>query len=69
MNAGILWGTGWAMALLALVLAIRMPSIAIFLLGLALMIGHPILASLLGNGWWWTMLLHSDDLEAAGWHF
>jgi len=69
MNAGILWGTGWAMVFLALVLAIRMPSIAIFLLGLALMIGHPILASLLGNGWWWTMLLHSDDLEYANWHF
>ncbi len=69
MNAGILWGTGWAMVFLALVLAIRMPSIAIFLLGLALMIGHPILASLLGNSWWWTLLLHSDDLESANWHF
>jgi uncharacterized membrane protein len=69
MNAGILWGTGWAMMLLALVLAIRLTPIAIFLLGLALVIGHPILASVLGNGWWWTMLLHSDDLEAAGWHF
>ncbi len=69
MNAGILWGTGWAMALLALVLAIRLPSIAFFLLGLALVIGHPILASLIGKGWWWTMLLRSDDLEAAGWHF
>ena len=41
----------------------------VFLLGLALVIGHPILASLLGKGWWWTMLLRSDDLEAAGWHF
>src|ERR1700736_2797457 len=51
MNAGILWGTGWSMVLLALVLAIRLPAIAIFLLGLALMIGPPILASLLGNGW------------------
>jgi hypothetical protein len=29
MNAGILWGTGWAMVLLALVLAIRLPSIGI----------------------------------------
>jgi len=59
MNAGICGGTGWAMVFLALVLAIRMPSIAIFLLGLALMIGHPLLASLLGNSWWWTLLLHS----------
>jgi len=33
------------------------------------MIGHPKLASLLGNSWWWTLLLHSDDLESANWHF
>jgi uncharacterized membrane protein len=69
MNAGILWSTGWAMVLLTLVLAIRIPTTVIFLLGLALMVGHSLLASLLGNGWWWTMLLRSDDLDSAGWHF
>jgi uncharacterized membrane protein len=68
-NAGILWGTGWAMVFLALTLALRIPVIAILLLGLALMVGHALLASLLGNNWWWTMLLRSDELESAGWHF
>jgi uncharacterized membrane protein len=69
MNGGILWGTGWAMVLLALVLAVRVAPTWILILGLALMFGHQLLASLVGNEWWWTMLLRSDDLESAGWHF
>jgi uncharacterized membrane protein len=69
MNAGILWATGWAMVLLALVLALRVHPIWILFLGMALIIGHGLLALLVGNDWWWTMLLRSDDLESAGWHF
>ena len=69
MNAGILWGTGWAMVFLALVIALPIPSIWILLLGLALMLGNELLASLPGNSWWWTMLSRSNDLGSAGWHF
>jgi len=69
MNAGILWGTGWAMVFLALVIALPIPSIWILLLGLALMLGNELLASLPGNSWWWTMLFRSNDLGSAGWHF
>lgn len=69
MNAGILWGTGWAMVLLALVLAAKMSPIWILSLGLALIVGRELLANFVGNDWWWTMLLRSDDLEFAGWHF
>jgi uncharacterized membrane protein len=69
MNAGILWGTGWAMVFLALVIALPIPSIWILLLGLALMLGNELLASLPGNSWWWTMLFGSNDLGSAGWHF
>jgi uncharacterized membrane protein len=69
MNAGILWGTGWAMVFLALVLAVKMSPIWILILSGALMAGHELLARLVGNGWWSTMLLRSDDLESAGWHF
>jgi uncharacterized membrane protein len=68
-NAGILWGTGWAMVLLALVLAAKIPPLWILLLGLALIVGYEPLANLVGRDWWWTMLLRSDDLESAGWHF
>jgi uncharacterized membrane protein len=64
MNAGILWGTGWAMVFLALVIALPIPSIWILLLGLALMLGNELLASLPGNSWWWTMLSRSNDLES-----
>ena len=46
MNAGILWGTGWAMVFLALAIALPIPSIWILLLGLALMLGNELLASL-----------------------
>ena len=70
MNAGILWGTGWAMVLLAGVLALGPPSYAIGILGLALMAGHYLLAGLVGSSWWGTLLLRSDELlPAPGWHF
>jgi uncharacterized membrane protein len=69
MNAGILWGTGWAMVFLTLVIALPIPSIWILLLGLGLMVGNELLTSLPGNSWWWTMLSRSNDLESAGWHF
>ena len=69
MNAGILWGTGWAMVLLALVLAATIPPVWILSVGVALIVGRDPLANLAGNNWWWTMLLRSDDLESASWHF
>jgi uncharacterized membrane protein len=69
MNAGILWGIGWAMVLLALVLALRFTPIWILVLGVFLIAGHGLLANLAGHSWWSTMLLRSDDLESAGWHF
>jgi uncharacterized membrane protein len=70
MNAGILWGTGWAMVLLAGVLALRLPSHLIGILGLALMAGHSFLAGLVGSSWWGIFLLRSDELlPAPGWHF
>jgi hypothetical protein len=56
-------------AFVALTLALRIPVIAILLLGLALMVGHALLTSLLGNDLWWTVLLRSDDIESAGRHF
>ena len=70
MNAGILWGTGWAMVLLAGSLALRLPSYLIGLLGLALMAGHSFLATAVGPTWWGTLMLRSDELfPAPGWHF
>jgi uncharacterized membrane protein len=70
MNAGILWGTGWAMVLLAGFLALRLPSYLIGILGLALMAGHSFLAAAVGPTWWGTLLLRSDELfPAPGWHF
>ena len=70
MNAGILWGTGWAMVLLAGILALQPPAYLVGVLGLALMTGHSFLAALLGPSWWATLLLRSDELlPAPGWHF
>jgi uncharacterized membrane protein len=70
MNAGILWGTGWAMVLLAGVLAWRLPSYAVGILGIALMAGHSFLAPAVDSTWWETILLRSDELlPAPGWHF
>ena len=70
MNAGILWGTGWAMVLLAGSLALRLPSYLIGVLGLALMAGHSFLAAAVGPTWWGTLILRSDELfPAPGWHF
>jgi uncharacterized membrane protein len=69
MNAGILWGTGWAMVLLALILAFKVSPIWVLFFGVALVAGHELFANLAGNNWWSTMLLRSDDLESAGWHF
>jgi uncharacterized membrane protein len=70
LNAGILWGTGWAMVFLAGTLALRFPSYLIGILGLALMAGHSFLAGPLGSSWWGTLLLRSDELlPAPGWHF
>jgi uncharacterized membrane protein len=70
MNAGILWGTGWAMVLLAGVLVLRPPAYAIGMLGLVLMAGHSFLAGLVGSSWWGTLLLRSDELlPAPDWHF
>jgi uncharacterized membrane protein len=69
-NAGILWGTGWAMVLLAGTLALRLPSYLIGILGLALMAGHSFLGGAAGSSWWGTLLLRSDELlPAPGWHF
>src|SRR5260370_30247943 len=44
MNAGILWGTGWAMVLLAGCFALRPSSYAIGVLGLSLVAAHSFLA-------------------------
>jgi uncharacterized membrane protein len=69
-NAGILWGTGWAMVLLAGILALRLPSYLVGILGFALMVGHSFLAGAVGSSWWGTLLLRSDELlPAPGWHF
>ena len=70
MNAGILWGTGWAMVLLAGVLALRLPAFLIGILGLVLMITHSFLAVAVDSNWCGTLLLRSDELfPAPGWHF
>jgi uncharacterized membrane protein len=70
MNAGILWGTGWAMVSLAGVLALRLPSKLIGILGLASMAGHSFLAVAIDSTWWGTLILRSDELlPAPGWHF
>jgi Heparan-alpha-glucosaminide N-acetyltransferase, catalytic len=70
MNAGILWGTGWAMVLLAGILALRLPSKLIGILGLALMAGHSFLAVAVDSTWWGTLILRSGELlPAPGWHF
>jgi uncharacterized membrane protein len=70
MNAGILWGTGWAMVLLAGVLTWRLPSYVIGIVGIALMAGHSLLASAVDSTWWGTLILRSDELlPAPGWHF
>jgi uncharacterized membrane protein len=69
MNAGVLWGTGWAMVLLALALALKLTPIWILVLGFFLMVGHDLLANLAGTSWWSIMLFRSDDLESDGWHF
>jgi uncharacterized membrane protein len=62
MNAGILWGTGWAMVLSAGILALRLPSKLIGILGLALMAGHSFLAVAVDSTWWGTLILRSDEL-------
>jgi uncharacterized membrane protein len=70
MNAGILWGTGWAMVLLAGVLALRLPSYLIASIGVALMATHSFLAVAVDSTWWGTLILRSDELfPAPGWHF
>jgi uncharacterized membrane protein len=70
MNAGILWGTGWAMVSLAGVLALHLPSKLIGILGLALMAGHSFLAVAVDSTWWGTLILRSAELlPAPGWHF
>jgi uncharacterized membrane protein len=70
MNAGILWGTGWAMVLLAGVLALQLPSFFVGVIGLALMAGHSFLAGTVASSWWGTLILRSDELlPAPGWHF
>ena len=64
------WGTGWAMVLLAGVLALRLPSKLIGILGLALMAGHSFLAAAVDSTWWGTLILRSDELlPSPGWHF
>jgi uncharacterized membrane protein len=68
-NAGILWGTGWALVLLAGTLALRLPYCLIGILGFALMAGHSFLDGPVGSSWWGTLLLRSDELlPAPGWH-
>jgi uncharacterized membrane protein len=69
MNAGVLWGIGWAMVLLAFVLSLKLRPAWVLILAIGLIAGRESLAGLTGPTWWSTMLLRSDDLEAAGWHF
>ncbi|HEY0791447.1 MAG TPA: heparan-alpha-glucosaminide N-acetyltransferase domain-containing protein [Chthoniobacterales bacterium] len=70
MNAGILWGTGWSMALLGVMLRGSAPTLVIGCLGAGFAAGHGGLSRFLGNAWWWTPLLRSDDLTPrTGWHF
>ena len=70
MNAGILWGTGWAMVLLAGILALRLPSYLVGIVGLALMATHSFLAAGVDSTWWGTLILGSDELlPAPDWHF
>src|SRR5512138_93973 len=62
MNAGVLFGTGWAMVVLALVLALRVPAAAIAALGALAIATHAWLATAVGDSGWWTPFLRSDDL-------
>ena len=70
MNAGILWGTGWAMVLLAGVVALQIHPYFVGMIGIALMVGHSFLAGMVDASWWGTIMLRSDELlPAPGWHF
>jgi uncharacterized membrane protein len=72
MNAGVLYGLGLSMVLLAAI--IRLPPLVSLLLGLAIVLGEPVIAALdLGGGAFgtvWALLTQSRDFEpVAGYHF
>lgn len=72
MNAGVLYGLGLAMVLLALL--VRLPAIVSLVVGLAIILGETAIASLdLGDGWLATLAAlatRSRDFEpVSGYHF
>ncbi len=65
MNAGVLFGVGGSMILLAGCIWLRRPLGELVGLGLLFAFGHPFLAALAGPEPWWTLLLRSDELRLA----